>query len=456
MLNLKSKWVKISAGLIVGTVLLWASGIAPQAYNLIEGNGSPAARGSTLNLANNTGISWSCATSAGVTTCTPTISGGSGGGGIVVYSSASAVSLSGTEFIPVGGGQAPNSTEADVQVGAPSAATVSALFVTLTSAPGSGNSIAFTWDKAGSAQTLTCTVSGAVATSCNDTTHSFTVAQGDLVDISVVTTGTIVGTLAFTVATAFGTSGTAGYLTIQNNGTPLAQESVLNLKNGTNTTMVCTDNPGVATNCQVNASGGGGGFIQTLTAPVAANFTQVNFNVGSGVTTTQTNNTTPVTSITLKQSDPNVTENIVALAKNKLASTFTITEGWTMGGISNDSFCGLWLSDGGSPPNNIIMGYQTGNGQRTSLFSSFTGYVGDIIGPAIIPTFIMWYRVQETASNRIYSTSSDGINYSVALSESNTAHFTTSQYGFACEVRGSTPGGTDIQMTLYSFTETNP
>ena len=39
-------------------------------------------------------------------------------------------------------------------------------------------------------------------------------------------------------------------------------------------------------------SGGGGGFIQTLTAPVAANFTALNFNQG-GATTTQTNNSSP-------------------------------------------------------------------------------------------------------------------------------------------------------------------
>jgi hypothetical protein len=456
MLNLKSKWVKLSAGLMAGTVLLWASGIAPQAYNLIQANGSSAAKGSTLNLANNTGITWACATVGVVTTCTPTVSGGGGtGGGITVYSGPS-VSLLGTQYFPIGGGASNSGTETNVDVESPAAATVSNFYVQLSAALGIGNSAVFTWRDTASPTTLTCTISGSVATSCNDTTHSFNAVQGDLLDIQVVTTG-VPSAGSLVMATQFGSLGTPGYITVQNNGTPLAQEPVLNLTNGTNTTMACTDNPGVATNCQVNAGGGGGGFIQTLTAPVAASFTQLNYNVGSGVTTTQVNNTVPVTSITLKQSDPNVTENIAALAKNKVAATFTLTEAWAMGGTSNQSFCGLWLSDGGSPPKNIIMGQQIGPGWRISLFSNFTSFSGDIMGTVTAMPWLLWTRVQETVSNRIYSTSSDGITFSTAVTESNTANFTTAQYGMACEIRGgSGTSGTDIQMTLYSLTETNP
>src|SRR5271154_6489784 len=80
MFNLKSKFVKVSVGLFAGLTFLWASGIAPQAYNLIEANGTPAARGSTLNFADGTGVTWACSTSAGVTTCTATGTGGGGGG----------------------------------------------------------------------------------------------------------------------------------------------------------------------------------------------------------------------------------------------------------------------------------------------------------------------------------------------------------------------------------------
>ena len=68
--------LKLACSLLLAIALLSGSGIVQQAYNLIQGNGTPAARGTTLNLANNTGISWSCTTSGIVTTCTPTLSGG--------------------------------------------------------------------------------------------------------------------------------------------------------------------------------------------------------------------------------------------------------------------------------------------------------------------------------------------------------------------------------------------
>ena len=67
---------RLTAGFLLVVALLCGSGITQQAYNLIQGNGTPAARGTTLNLANNTGITWSCTTSGIVTTCTPTLTGG--------------------------------------------------------------------------------------------------------------------------------------------------------------------------------------------------------------------------------------------------------------------------------------------------------------------------------------------------------------------------------------------
>src|SRR5271154_3044565 len=62
-------------------------------------------------------------------------------------------------------------------------------------------------------------------------------------------------------------------------------------------------------------SGGGGGFIQTLTAPVSASFAQLNFNQG-GATTTQTNNSSPVTSISLSQLDSSANQETAALIKS--------------------------------------------------------------------------------------------------------------------------------------------
>ena len=44
--------------------------------------------------------------------------------------------------------------------------------------------------KNGVDQSLTCTISGASATSASDTSHSFTVAAGDEIEIKIVPTST--------------------------------------------------------------------------------------------------------------------------------------------------------------------------------------------------------------------------------------------------------------------------
>lgn len=130
-------------------------------------------------------------------------------GGAVTYSSGLSVSFVGTQFFPMGGGAAVSTVEGNVQVGSPAAATISNLRVNLSQAVGAGNTTVFTWRDAGSSQTLTCTISGASATACSDTTHSFNAVTGDLLDIQAVTTGTVVVTPVVVISTAFGTSGVA-------------------------------------------------------------------------------------------------------------------------------------------------------------------------------------------------------------------------------------------------------
>jgi formylmethanofuran dehydrogenase subunit D len=79
------------------------------------------------------------------------------------------------------------------------------------SAPlGVGNSAVFTWRKAAASQSVTCTISGAIATSCSDTTHSFAVSQGDLMSVQAVFTGIIGVTPTVVLATQFGTVGSNG------------------------------------------------------------------------------------------------------------------------------------------------------------------------------------------------------------------------------------------------------
>jgi hypothetical protein len=133
----------------------------------------------------------------------------SGGGGITVYSGTGLTLTAGTYYFPVGGGATPSVTETSVDVEAPSAATITNFYAQLSVTLGAGQTGVFTWRKAGVSQSVTCTVSG-TATTCNDLTHSFTVAQGDLIDIQLVTTGTVVATPNLIMAAQFGTTGSNG------------------------------------------------------------------------------------------------------------------------------------------------------------------------------------------------------------------------------------------------------
>lgn len=118
--------------------------------------------------------------------------GGGGSGGFTAYSGpAETLPAAGVTFFPPGGGGPPSTTENDVQ-GISPAATISSFHVTLSDPIGMGNTVTFTWRKTGVDQTVTCSISGAVAISCSDTTHSFSVASGDLLSISATTTGTVV------------------------------------------------------------------------------------------------------------------------------------------------------------------------------------------------------------------------------------------------------------------------
>jgi hypothetical protein len=167
-----------------------------------------AGTGTSVPMTNGLGANGNCAewTAAGLGDAgLPCGSGGGGGGGVISYSS-SADTLLATQFFPPGGGAPASSTESDVQVASPATATISNLHVQISSALGMGNSAVFTWRDAGSSTTSTCTISGAVAVSCSDTTHSFTAAAGDLLDMQTVTTG-VPGPVNVLFTSAFGTSG---------------------------------------------------------------------------------------------------------------------------------------------------------------------------------------------------------------------------------------------------------
>jgi hypothetical protein len=199
----KKWWI---AGVSVAALSLCAalsgSGIATAAYNLILNSGSALTMRPTLNFVNG-----GCVDNAGANRTDCTVSGGGGGGGtgggITVFSG-STITLIGTQYLAIGGGAAISSTEASVEIESPTAASVANLSVQLSAALGIAASAVFTWRDGASSQVLTCTISGATATTCVDNTHSFSVAQGDEIDIQVVTTGTPAA-VTLVIGTQFGT-----------------------------------------------------------------------------------------------------------------------------------------------------------------------------------------------------------------------------------------------------------
>jgi hypothetical protein len=90
-----------------------------------------------------------------------------------------------------------------------------------------------------------------------------------------------------------GPPGTPGYTTVENNGTPVAQEPKLNLIPGTNVTLSVVDNPGsTRTDVTINATSEAADFYQTVEnngTPLAQE-PKLNLIPGSGVTLTIADN----------------------------------------------------------------------------------------------------------------------------------------------------------------------
>ena len=200
-------------------------------------------------------------------------------------------------------------------------------------------------------------------------------------------------------------------------------------------------------------------FIQPLVAPDHTVFSPQNFNDGSHNITTEIDNSSPVTSITL-QGTQGGGFCISYIEKAVLASkSFTVTVAIATGGdVDNGGGYGLILSDG----TKIIFFYvrNTGTGSAPLLniqqWNSYTSHNSDpymtefyYAGP------LLWLRVTEDAVHRSYFTSSDGITFSLIYQEAVTTFFTSTEYGFGGGTSASATGG-QAQGTLYSFKETNP
>lgn len=152
---------------------------------------------------------WSCTAISG--------GGGTEGGGVLGYSATGIIlPTAGTTFVPPVGGAIASTTESNVTAKAPAAAPVSNMFVSISAAPGTGNTIAFTFRDAGSSTAVTCTISGATATSCQDVTHTFTPVVGDALAIQIVTTGTVIIAPNVKIIAEYGVTGSGGGPTFSN------------------------------------------------------------------------------------------------------------------------------------------------------------------------------------------------------------------------------------------------
>ena len=161
-------------------------------------------------------------------------SGGSGGGTSGWSGLPLTLATTATQYTPPVGGGATSATESVADVGFPAAATISNLYVSLSASLGTGTTLAVTLRDAGVSRALTCTTASG-GTSCSDTTHSFNVAKGDLVDFLIVATGTVTSGLPTIVINyAVGTS-SVGVTSVSNS------DGSIGVATGTTTPVVsCT------------------------------------------------------------------------------------------------------------------------------------------------------------------------------------------------------------------------
>ncbi len=123
------------------------------------------------------------------------------GGGGAGYSATSATYSAGTYYFATVGGAPASATQTTVQVLQAAPGTMSNLGVTLSPALGSGQTFTFTFYDGVTSEPVTCAVAASAST-CSDTTHTFSYLAGDLLSIQgVLSSGSYTGTVAFVLGT---------------------------------------------------------------------------------------------------------------------------------------------------------------------------------------------------------------------------------------------------------------
>jgi hypothetical protein len=377
--------------------------------------------------------------------------GGGSGGGITVYSGAAA--LSGTQYFPIGGGDLPSTTEANVYSQAPIAATVTNFTANLSAAPGAGNSVAFTWRDNASSQSVTCTIATA-ATTCSDLTHSFTAAQLDNLDIQAVTTGTIAGTPVVTLNAQFGTVGSNGTVTTGtiNQTAYYSAAGTAVSGGGPGTAGQCWTSNGVGSPPTFQACGGGGGSsspnIATITRPVAASFSWVN---QGGATLATTGGGLSITAVGAAGTNVRaqvMSPGTVPFKCQELVTVLNPAAGGVAraGAVMRESSTGkmLTIASGGGATWQLLV----------DEFSSPTAFFTTALAIAFTaPDFSngFWVQAAYDGTNVTWSLSPDGVTYSQVYTQLNTSFFTVApdQCGIFFDSEGT--GNFPQIVTLLSF-----
>jgi hypothetical protein len=487
--------LKACCSVIVCAAILWASGIAPAIIPQAVPVANKIGNSTKFQLGATGAISGDCATFDASLNITGPGTGvgcgvsGTAGGGLTVYSGTAGIALSGTVFFPVGGGSQASATETTVDADISASTTISRFGANISTALGGGNSVAFTWRKNASSQTLTCTISNS-NTNCADTVNSFSVVPGDLVAIQAVFTGTIVVAPTFVLTAQVGTllsgnvnSGTQfqiGEYTGAGTTTAVSGVSIPNCTDTGGNHVNFTAATGVFT---CGTSGGGGGTTWTsgtyaglpgtctagssylitnspITQAICTATNVYTFSGGFGVVSppqlqTWTDDNVGTAVFTYTNGDGNVAAPLTTSTQLRVQFRAAPATPYTATGMFSGQFAlsgTLWgllilFRDGTGKISTIRLGNGSIENDKWNSSSSFNSDYN--LNNNTIHKTPVWLRIGDNGTNLTYSYSADGQTFTVLGSPISRTDFFGSgptQIGWGVYVNTA-----DVTTSLLSF-----
>lgn len=187
--------------------------------------------------------------------------------------------------------------------------------------------------------------------------------------------------------------------------------------------------------------------------PAAASFS-THINWGGGTSLTDSEGTLFFTDQT---SGGN--ENDHSAVLNTAGSTYTVIAGFKpLLTLAANSGAGIVLTDGTKLIKFWVAYVQTSNGQPITIqivtLSNSTTFVANLVttGIPLGTNSTIWFKIVNNATNRLYSYSTDGINWNQIFSHASGTFLTETQYGMVIAPLNS--GG--CAMTLESWTTSSP